>query len=123
MWRREELERAETVQTKREIQIPYVARQYLTRYEPALRAEMRAVLEEKLQADPGRLLSWEDLSEAVNSVLSAFRTTVDEIRADARMKRIAIEAMRKGDFVSSKDYISELRSSLAQSGTQEGEGI
>lgn len=105
----------------RQVRIPYIARRFVSRYEPELREQICSSLKDRMLEKQSDNLTWEELYSAVNDALAAFRP-VDEVSADPRMERLSLEAHKRGDFLSTRDFINELRAELAAAREKETAG-
>lgn len=105
----------------RKVTIPYVAKRIVSRYEPELRAQIFCEIRRTLQAKESSVLTQDELETAISGALAAFRE-VDVIYADPRMESLSRSAHQRGDYLSSRDYINELRAELAATCEAEIEG-
>lgn len=103
---------ATTQRQSSQLELPYLVKRIIGRYEPAFRARLKHYL--MVRRAEGSAITWNELNEAISQVfseLSERRTP----RFDPAIEREAMEQYKRGDFLTTQEWIDEIAGRMAPS--------
>lgn len=100
-----------TTKQKNAVRIPYVARNYISRYSPLIRQRAYEIIAQR-QAEGNSLATWKDLYDVISATLADFESSGELPLDEAKMAR-AKEAAQAGRGRSTREIVNEMRAEMA----------